>query len=287
MEAVEVQLPGGVPVGEQWCRSAWLRPVTGREEEFLLNEGRQLPAAARVTQLIARCMERLGPVEPVGVEWVRLLSVGDREALLLHLRRLTLGERVSCLLRCPTCQQKMDLDLKIGELLLSPYPYSRQTHAADIADEENSYRVMFRVPNGADQEAAAEKAGRSLGEAEDLVLRRCIEQVDSAHQEKLAELPPVVLRELPARMAALDPQAELILDLTCPECGAVFTAPFDSADYIYRELAMEEREFYREVHSLSWHYHWSEEAVLGLSRRKRRIYLELLSDELARGGTIA
>jgi phage FluMu protein gp41 len=281
MASVEVKLPGGMPVGDQWCRSLWLRPVTGREEEFLLSEARHLPPALRVTQLIARCIERLGSVQPVSVEMVRQLSVGDREALLLHLRRLTLGERISCLLLCPQCQQKMDLDLTIGELLLPAYPYDRRTHAAELSDEANSYRVVFRVPNGADQEAVAEEARQSVDDAEESVLRRCVEEVNG---EKVTELPEAVRRGLPAKMAALDPQAEILLDLTCPECGAGFSTAFDSADYICRELAMEEREFYREVYTLSWHYHWTEEAVLGLSRRKRRIYLDFLADEVGRGG---
>ncbi|MBZ5621712.1 MAG: hypothetical protein LAQ69_23740 [Acidobacteriia bacterium] len=287
MQGVEVHLPGGVPIGEEWCDSAWLRPVTGREEEFLLSEGRQMTAAARVTELLARCVERLGPVEPVGAELVRRLNVGDREALLLHIRRMTLGERVSCLLSCPNCGKKMDLDLEIGELLLSPYPHRKKTHAVDIADAENSYRVMFRVPNGEDQEAVANSAAQSVDRAAELVLRRCVERVDSRNEENLSELPPIVLRDLPGKMAALDPQAELLLDLTCPECAAGFVVPFDAGDYLCRELATEEREFYREVHSLSWHYHWSEDAVLGLSRRKRHIYLDLLSDELAQGGRTA
>jgi hypothetical protein len=287
MQTVEINLPGGVPVGEEWCRRAWLRPITGREEEFLLNEGRELTAAARVTQLIAHCLQRLGPVEPVGVELVRRLSVGDREALLLHIRRLTLGERVSCLLSCPNCKNKMDLDLQIGELLLPPYPHCRQIHAADIAGSENSYHVRFRVPNGEDQEAVASSAEHSVDAASELVLKRCVEQVDSLNEEKLSDLPPIVLRELPTKMAALDPQAELLLDLTCPECAAGFVVPFDAGDYICRELVMQEREFYREVHALSLHYHWSEDAVLGLSRRKRHIYLELLTDELTQGGRTA
>src|SRR5215470_12015761 len=143
MQNVEINLPGGLAVGDEWCRTAWLRPVTGYEEEFLLREGRMLPAAARVTQLLTRCLERLGPVEPVGAEMVRTLNVGDREALLLHLRCLTLGGHVSCVLACPTCGQKMDLDLEIQELLLPPYAHAKRMHETRISDGKNCYRVVF------------------------------------------------------------------------------------------------------------------------------------------------
>ena len=284
MQAVEIHLPGGFQVGEQWHRSAWLRPVTGREEEFLLQEGKAIPPAACATQLITRCLQRLGPVEPVGAELVRELNVGDREALLLHLRRLTLGGLISCLLCCPQCESKMDLDFQVEEVLLPGYPNRQRAHKTNLREGERSYRVVFRVPNGEDQEIAAIAARDSVDVAAEIVLRRCVESVTSEDGELVTDLLPVLIRDLPEKMAALDPQAEILFDLTCPECGAKFTVPFDAADYICRELAAGEHEFYREVHSLCFHYHWQEDAVLGLSRRKRRIYLELLADELAGRG---
>jgi hypothetical protein len=79
------------------------------------------------------------------------------------------------------------------------------------------------------------------------------------------------MKQLPEKMAALDPQADVLLDLTCPECQAGFVAPFDAGDYVYRELLAGEREFYRQVHSLSFYYHWDEEAILRLPRCKRQV----------------
>jgi hypothetical protein len=178
----------------------------------------------------------------------------------------------------------MDLDLQIGELLLSPYPHDHGVHAADIADSDNSYRVTFRVPNGEDQEVVAGCAAESVEAAAESIMRRCVERLESSNDGMLSDLPRVVLQGLPARMAALDPQADVLLDLTCPECDVGFVVPFDAGDYVCRELALQERDLYREVHTLSLHYHWTEEAALSLSRRKRRIYLELLADHLARGG---
>lgn len=38
-----------------------------------------------------------------------------------------------------------------------------------------------------------------------------------------------------------------------------------------------------EVHALALHYHWSERDILALPRARRRRYLALLADALARG----
>src|ERR1700733_1838743 len=122
MEYADVQLPVGVPLDGSWRRDAVLRQLTGRDEAFLLEQGRNLTLAALTTAMLARCVCRLGSISPVTPEAVRALSVGDREALLLHLRRLTLGEGMSCVLGCPACAEKLDLDLRVSELLLPPYP---------------------------------------------------------------------------------------------------------------------------------------------------------------------
>lgn len=286
MEAIEVMLPGGWPEEGGWQRAALVRPVSGREESFLLERGEALAPALRSTELLARCVCRLGR-QPATAEAVRSLSVGDREALMLHLRRWTLGERISCTLVCPrsACGEAMELELRVEELLLPPYPHRCATHQAGVEAGEASYRVRFRVPNGGDLEAAA-RVGEASDAAVKLMLERCIaEVVDGRSGEPVGALPAAVAEALPERMAELDPQAELMLDLACPACGTTFLAPFDAADYFYRELCGERRSLHQQVHLLAFHYHWSEREILRLTPRKRRIYLELLADALGGGNS--
>jgi len=283
MEAVEISLPGGIAVGAEWRRDAWLRPILGHEEDLLMQAGRYLKPAARATQLLTRCLLRLGPMEPVTSDAVKQLTVGDREALLLRLRQITLGDRIACVLSCPACASTMDLDLQIRELLIPPYPHAREFHQAELIDEGHSYTVVFRLPNGSDQEAAAQVAAESVDDAADFVLRRCVAEIKREDDPALGNLPHVVRQALPQKMAELDPQAEVLLNLTCPECTAGFVVPFDIGDYLYREFSSREREFYRGVHALSLYYHWTEHAILGLSRRKRDLYLDLLADEVGIG----
>jgi hypothetical protein len=37
---------------------------------------------------------------------------------------------------------------------------------------------------------------------------------------------------------------------------------------------------YREVHYLAFNYHWSEEEIMGMSRERRRRYIEVLADAI-------
>lgn len=278
MEFADVQLPGGVPFDGGWRRDAVLRQLTGRDEAFLLEQGRNLTLAALTTAMLARCVCRLGSISHVTPEAVRALSVGDREALLLHLRRLTLGEAMSCVLGCPACAEKLDLDLLVSELLLPPYPDSAEFGETSISLDDARYRVRFRLPNGGDQEQAALIA-RTPGDAALLILQRCVHEIlDEATGKRVETVPPLLADRLGEVMAASDPQAEILLNLICPACGEAFQSPFDVADYLYRELGRREDDLYREVHLLALHYHWSESQILRLSRRKRSLYLGMLSE---------
>src|SRR5690242_14449677 len=103
-----LELPGGL-VLEDGCRlrEAELRPITGREEDWLAVHG-SAPSAAVVTYLLSRCLVRLGDREPT-LDLVQGLLAGDRDYLMLQLRRATLGDQFQAVFRCPECGAKMDV----------------------------------------------------------------------------------------------------------------------------------------------------------------------------------
>lgn len=278
-----VRIPGGLWWEGEPRREVELRSLTGRDEEALrgLEEGRSRPAWTSV--LLERCLERIGPVENPSREVVRSLTVGDREALLLHLRRRTFGDAMPCVLSCPACEEAMDLDLSVGDLLLPAYGHQRRVHDLTVERDGAEARVRFRLPTGEDQEAVAELAREDPEEAADRILARCVEEVEGEEGRQLVEERPADLRdELGEAMERLDPQAEIRLTGSCPSCGHEFSSLLDAATYLADELRQRVRHLYREVHALSLHYHWSEREILALPSPKRRLYLDLLDEALPR-----
>jgi hypothetical protein len=283
---VVTNIPGGYCANGGHWREAYVRPLTGEDQDFLTEECGGLLPAQWITEVLTRCVTRLGPNEPVTREAIRSLTVGDREALLLHLRRLTWGDRVRCLLTCPSpeCTEKLEVDVDVADLLLPPYGETIQEHELTVRQEDGvSTVVRFRLPTGADQEAAAAVARTNVDAAADLLLRRCVRSATSSDGNPVDKLPDTLCEQLPGRMAELDPQAEIILHLTCPICGAAFSVIFDTASYLIQELEAGMRHLYREVHLLAYHYHWSATEILGMSTGKRRQFLRLLEEELTQG----
>jgi hypothetical protein len=165
----------------------------------------------------------------------------------------------------------MDLDLRVSGVLLPAYTDAQASYATTCGD----YEVRFRLPNGADQEAAARAGGVEAGAA--TLLERCVQEVH-ARGRRVRRLPERVAAELPARLAELDPQAEVVVKLACPECGAEASALLDAATVLFRELTATSDRLFREVHTIATHYHWSEREILDLDLHRRRRYLELIAD---------
>jgi hypothetical protein len=259
-------LPGGLVLDDgRRLGRAELRPLTGREEEWVTRHA-GAPSAHLTTKLLSACFVRLEDV-PVSSDIIRKLLVGDRDYLILQIRRLTLGDRFAAVFSCPTCKRAMDVEFLAQDIFIEPRP---QNAAAYTWAAEHAQRVVcYRLPNGADQEAVAELPP---GEAVEALLARCV--IDNGGT-------PLTLEERAAVIADMDahaPQIDLELELNCPECGHSFTTPFDCTSFFFSEIRAQSRHLLREVHYLALHYHWSEAEILDLQRDRRRRYLALLNE---------
>lgn len=284
MKSIEVILPTGFKAGEKWYNNAGLRLLNGGDEEVLRKESLVLFPAERITKILTRCLTNLGPKSAPDNNDVRSLTVGDRDALLFHLRRLTYGGKIQAVLTCPQsgCGEKMDLELKVDDLLVPSNQTPKETYETEIHGDAAVYTVKFRLPTGADQEAVAPSAQFDHKTASNLLLQRCVKEIKKSGTQIDIEtdLPGDLAESVSQKMAELDPQAEILLNLTCPACKQSFLAYFDIGDYFFKELMANSQNLYREVHVLALHYHWSEKDILNMTRSKRQIYLKLLADAL-------
>ncbi len=295
MEGRTITLPGGLVDADGTVhREAVIVPLGGGEEE-LLAQDRAGPAAVKVTEVLARCVKRIGARSPVSAEDARRLLVADRDFILLQLRALTFGDEVCATIACPwpECGQRADVDFKISDIPIVERPATALHHRIDLPP--NSFEgsdwdpapdsVRLRLPNGEDQEQLSALLDENEAEALTGLLGRCIVELgdgQAASQELIQRLPPAARLEIERRMEALAPQTSLVMDVTCPDCHKAFTAPFHLQDFFFGELRTSREMLYREVHYLAYHYHWSEQEIMAMSRDRRRKYIAVLADEIER-----
>jgi hypothetical protein len=266
----KVALPGGLILDDRHrLESAVLRPLTGRDEEWLAAHP-TTPSAIAVTRILTSCLVRIGDSKPTE-KLVQRLLVGDRDFLILQLRRITLGNEFQVVFPCSKCGNKMDVLFGADAVPVTVRPQTRAEYSIQLGLGGKGSAVRFRLPCGADQEAVVRLEPER---AVDLLLDRCIlgndgGSLSSAEREAVGEA-----------MEELAPQVDLDLDLACPDCGSRSLAPFDTTTFFLNEMRISSGQLLREIHSLAFYYHWSQAEILGLRRDRRRTYLGLLSEAL-------
>lgn len=280
---MRAMVPGGVwidaPGAHEPVRDLALRAVNAEDEVYLL-ETAAAAVTARATALLTRCLDD-------GERFAGALTVGDREALLLQLRRATLGECLDAIVRCPVraCGESMELTLEVGDLLVPPYREVRRWHDLSADLDGARYALSFRLPIASDVDHVAGIARADPVAAARELARRAVRRAecDGAPLDPAA-LPAAVTARLSAAMADLDPQAELELDVRCPACDSQFSIVFDVAAFFLCELDARGARILADVHVLASHYHWRERDILRLPSSRRTAYLDLIAGMTDRGG---
>lgn len=266
-----------------------LTPLDGRVE-YLLGY-RELPerAATLVTELLTHCVKRIGSLTDIDASLIRELLVDDRDFLMIKLRMLTFGKKVHFVLRCPdrACGRLMDLTLSLADVLerkpITQRYFTMQLSGAE--EDELPLEIEFRLPAGGDQEACAALAMVDEEAAVEALLARCIRRVGGCtNVDALAirELGPAARQEIERQMSELGSSAEIEIEASCPECGGVFDSRLDVVAFFLDELTSGFRSLENDIHSLAWHYHWSEQEILSLPRPRRKRYVALLQSEVDR-----
>jgi hypothetical protein len=270
-----VNVPHGFWEGGCLCREVWLRPIDTSDERFAAESTGQSPAE-RANQLLIRCTANGDERERVPV---LDLTAGDREALLLHLRRISYSDRIEAVFACANqdCRERLEVALSTRDLLLEPYRDPAPLYERRI-DGEISCTLTFRLPTAGDQAAVAHVARTDPQRAARLILERCVQKEEmGAPAVEWRTAPEPLFEQASALMAELDPQAEIEFDLQCPICGTRSSTPLDMATFLLQELDQRAEHLFRDIHTLAVWYHWSEEAILAMPQARRERYLDLIA----------
>lgn len=181
------------------------------------------------------------------------LPLGAVNRALLEVRRAAFGRRLTTLVSCERCAAALEiaLDADVLEAALG---------TPGTTDREAS----LRAPTTRDLAAVAGEA--DADHAADMLARRCWVASDR-------EAPPRA--EIEPRLEALDPAADIALDMTCDACGHAWHASLDLGVFLWTEVATRAATVFADVDRLARAYGWTEREVLALSPQRRAVYLEL------------
>jgi len=190
------------------------------------------------------------------------LSIGARDRRLLAMRQECFGSTFACVLDCPGCGAELEMELSAADVMVPAADRDRAT--VHLGDTE----IEFRAITSRDLLAVSPSSPAARRD----LIARCITTSVPSETQTLSE---PVLDEISAAMSALDPQADVYIEIDCAVCDHRWDAPFDIAGYLWSELNAEAFRILHDVHELAAIYGWSETDVLAISPARRRRYLEM------------
>lgn len=228
---------------------------------------RQRPLERMVTLLAAA-------LPGVSREDLLALSVGQCDAYLLLLYERMFGSRFVAFAECGQCQERLEFSIDLTNIWAGAAPVTEVGKLYPYQIE--NYEAQLRLPTLADLLAIS--ARQDVHAARQLLLQRCV--VSAAREQDtmpVEALPDTVTTALGERILERDPQAEVQIDIACPQCQHSWPALFDISAFLWAEIQTHAKRLLREVHSLARAYGWREADILALSPARRQFYLEMVN----------
>ncbi len=196
------------------------------------------------------------------------LPLGHRDRHLLETCRRWFDDPLEAYTECPQCQERLEFSLSCAALA-GQTPMNATPNRTVTLD---GVEFELRCPDSAD--AASCAASESIEAAIDHLLFRCVSCVNAS--ASIADLLTTSRRAaISAELAALDPQAEVLLNLACPACNHSWQAVFEIVTFIWMEIRTRARRLLQEIDALARVYGWAEADILAMSEARRGLYLQM------------
>ena len=200
------------------------------------------------------------------------LPIGTRDSVLLDLRESLFGARLSMLVDCPACQERVELELSTPQLRMQSALTSDDGLFPFRSDD---LQIQFRVPDSRDLLFIGRLSDPQQRRSE--LLQRCIVSAISGERAvHVSEVAADQISGLLQAMDAADPQANVEVPMTCPSCKHQWNALFDIVSFLWSELDTWAQRTLNEIHLLASAYGWSEEQILKLSPVRRQLYVSMV-----------
>ncbi|MGB6691944.1 MAG: hypothetical protein WBE76_29220 [Terracidiphilus sp.] len=240
-----------------------MRALAGEAILTAWEKSRALPEQEAVLAVLALALTEK-PVEELA-----RLPLGERNALLLELRAMTLGRGMEGFAICPECGAQLEFSLDALELAKG-----LRTQPANAVAEFAGYKM--RPANTLDLLASSK--AESEEQARSILLARTVEaNQPESNDAWLQSQPDTVAVELMDRFEELNAAAEIRVQLQCAVCRNRSLIDMDIARFLLREIAGAARRLMTEIHELAAAYGWSERSIAAMSGARRAAYLEMIS----------
>lgn len=172
-------LPGGglIDADGTLHKEIEVRELTGADEEALSKAEVTKSMARYMNAIVKRGLVRIGEHDAPSEKLLGELLVGDREMVLLAIRRATYGNDMELTLICPNCAAAVDAKYDLATEIPIHTLDDPMQRRIEVTMRDGKVAVA-RLPTAADQDVLLGLTGKSLAEANTVLLSRCLITID-------------------------------------------------------------------------------------------------------------
>jgi hypothetical protein len=225
----EIKLPGGLyDPFDGVIKTAEVRELTGADEEAIARISD--PAKALLT-ILERAVVKIGD-KPASKELLDVMLAGDREMLLLAIRRFTFGDKTEVGPGiCNECEFEqtfeidLDTDVNIKELNEDDRVFTLDCKVG---------QVVVSLPNGAVQKALVNATNKNSAELDTILLKGCISSINEIpimNVQQVKDLSIKDRRDILTAITSRNPGPLLSeIKKPCASCGVEVPLPLTLAE---------------------------------------------------------
>lgn len=172
----DVLLPGGyLSANGDVVRTAEVKELNGSDEEAISKAG---STAKALTVLLQRGLVKLGDKAVTKDDLDALLS-GDRDAILLGIRKVTFGKLLPLRVKCNSCSSEQEVEVDLDKDV--PVKTLEDPMADRVWEIETKQGVVkLGLPNGITQKKLMDNLDKTSSEINTILLSGCILSVNNA-----------------------------------------------------------------------------------------------------------
>jgi hypothetical protein len=227
-----------------------MRPIDASRLIELSESGARLGNAARALLLL----------ESQGLEadTAQALTLGGRDRILMRVREVLFGPRMTAQERCYACGEPYEVILTAEDVGLGDGGAEDRPIACTLQADGRDYTV--RALTAGDMAMAESAAGADAARA--LLLARVAPGAPDSEAPRIAEA-----------LEQLDPLAHVSVVMPCPACGKENELSLDVPAFLWREIEYRVPRLLDQVAELARVFHWSEHDILAMPQSRRSFYL--------------
>jgi hypothetical protein len=225
----EVLLPGGInDPFEGLIKTATVRELTGADEEAI---ARIADPGKSLLAILERAVVTVGD-KPANKESLDMLLAGDREMLLLAIRKITFGEETQVGPGlCPTCSTEQTFTINLTE----------DVEVKELDENDRHFTLKCKVgvvdvslPSGAVQKALVNATNKNSAELDTILLNGCITSINGIpvmNPQAIKDLGIKDRRDILKAITDRNPGPQLgEIAKTCSSCGSEVPLPLTLAE---------------------------------------------------------